>query len=160
MRKDGAAMAKINNLLPRYERKDGNPAPLPDASPPELVALARKQLDAGDDRQWAATLWAATRLALLDLARRKGIADDNLIKAARADAVADKDYISVATALDEMAEPDASGAKRHPRHYRLVLGDGFSLDSHHRMGIFKDYWWEGIHEDAVKFMKECYDTTP
>ena len=153
-------MAKIKNPLLDYGPENGNPAPLPDASPPDLVALARKQLDASDDRQWAATLWVATRLALLELARRKGIADDNLIKAARADEVTDKDYISIATALDEMDEPDASGAKRHPRHYRLVLGSGFSLDSHHRMGIFKDYWWEGIHEDTVKFMEECYDTTP
>ena len=141
---------------PHITRSD----PLPNATPLELVARARQQLDAGDDRQWAGTLWAAVRLAFLDLAVRYDLASEEFVADAKAADVDDDAYIPIATALDEMSKPDASGGKRHPRHFRLVLGGSFALRTHQVMGTLKDYWWEGSQEDTAAFIDECYDAAP
>ena len=133
---------------------------LPDATPLELVARARQYLDAGDDRQWAGALWAAIRLTFLDLAARHDLAGEEFIADSKAGQVDDDEYIPIAKALDAMDKPDGSGAKRHPRHYRLVLGSGVALRDHQILGIFKEYWWEDLHADTLEFMGECYDTTP
>ena len=132
--------------------------PLPDAAPLELVAQARKQLDAGDDRQWAGTLWAAVRLTFLDLAARHGLTSEEFIADAKAGKVDDDEYIPIAKALDEMDIP--GDKKRHYRHYRGKLGGGNSLGDHQRIGIYKDYWWEDIHSGTSAFIAECYDATP
>ena len=135
-----------------YVKRSGS---LPNATPLELVALARQQLDAGDDRQWGGTLWAAVRLTFLDLAARHGLASEEFIADAKAGKVDDEEYIPIAKALDEMDIP--GDKERHYRHYRGKLGGGNALGDHQRIGIYKDYWWEPIHASTLAFITECYD---
>ena len=42
--------------------------PFPDLSALELVAKAQREFESGDDRQWAASLWAAVHKTFLHLA--------------------------------------------------------------------------------------------
>ena len=153
-------MSQSADSAPKWTPYFTRSGPLPDATPLELVAQARKQLDAGDDRQWAGNLWAAVRLTFLDLAARHDLASEDFIADAKAGNVDDDEYIPIAKTLDEIKDLDASGAKRHPRHYRLALGSGLALRDHQQIGIFKEYWWEGSHESAGEFIDECYDAVP
>lgn len=145
-------MTQNTDSPPKWEPYIRRSDALPDATPLELVARARQLLDAGDDRQWAGTLWAAVRLAFLDLAVRHDLAGEDFIADAKTGSIDDDEYIPIAKALDAM---DTSGRKLH---YRGNLCGGGGLREHQRIGIYKDYWWEDIHTDTLAFIAECYDT--
>ena len=147
-------MSQSTDTAPKWTPYVKRSGPLPNATPLELVAQARQQLDSGDDRQWAGALWAAIRLTFLDLAARHDLATEEFIADAKAGNVDDVEYIPIAKALDAT---DASGRKLY---HRGALGDGASLGDHQRIGIYKDYWWEDIHTDTLTFITECYDATP
>ena len=149
-------MSQSTDTAPKWTPYVKRSGPLPNATPLELVAQARQQLDAGDDRQWAGALWAAIRLTFLDLAARHDLATEEFIADAKAGNVDDVEYIPIAKALDEMGSP--GDKKRHYRHYRGKLGGGNALGDHQRISIYKDYWWEDIHTDTLAFISECYDT--
>ena len=151
-------MSQTTDTTPKWTPYVKRSGPLPDAKPLELVAQARRQLDAGDDRQWAGTLWAAMRLTFLDLAAWHGLASEEFIADAKAGNVDDDEYIPIAKALDEMDSPD--NKKRHYRHYRGKLGGGNALGDHQHTLIYKDYWWETIHSSTLAFIAECYDAAP
>ena len=147
-------MSQSANSAPKWTPYFTRSGPLPSATPLELVAQARKQLDAGDDRQWAGTLWAAVRLTFLDLAARHDLASEDFIADAKAGNVEDDEYIPIAKALDEL---DTSGRNRRYRG-KWCAGDG--LREHQRIGIYKHYWWEWTHEGVETFINECYDANP
>ena len=77
--------------------------PFPDLSALELVAKAQRELEAGDDRQWAASLWAAVHKTFLHLAKNESIES--------------KDLIDIAEALDRQGH---SPARYHTG--RLITG--------------------------------------
>ena len=68
---------------PRYENAAATAMPsaplFPDRSALELVTVAQQEFDVGHDREWAATLWAATQKTFLDLAKAKSIDSVDLI---------------------------------------------------------------------------------
>jgi hypothetical protein len=111
----------------------------PDLSPQELVELAQRKLDAGDDRQWAAALWAATHKTFLDLAKSAYI-DSN-------------DLIEIAEALDQKDEARV-------QYYTGKLINGFTLREHSRSGALEDYWRGDVHQSAATFVKDCYAAAP
>ena len=58
--------------------------PFPDLSALELVAKAQREFESGDDRQWAASLWAAVHKTFLHLAKSEFIESKDLIDIAEA----------------------------------------------------------------------------
>ena len=107
----------------------------PDCSPQELVEMAQRELDAGDDRKWAAALWAATHKTLLHLAKRASIDSD--------------DPIEIAEALDH-------GDEARVQYYTGKLINGFTLREHSRSGALEDYWRGDVHQSAATFVRDCY----
>ena len=127
---------------PRRESAVGAAASVPsfpDFSAQELVELAQRKWDAGDDRQWVAALWAATHKTFLDLAKSAYI-DSN-------------DLIEIAEALDQKDEARV-------QYYTGKLINGFTLHEHSRSGALEDYWRGDVHQSAATFVKDCYAAAP
>ena len=122
-----------------WPQKGGNleVEPLPDASALDLLAKAKGEYDAGQDRKWAGTLLAALRVAYLDLGKANDVAGSNIE--------------DIAIALDRQDAGDRI------LHYRGNLSNADMLKYHHQTGAVPDYWHEGLYRDTVRFIEECYD---
>lgn len=124
---------------PRYENAAATAMPsaplFPDRSALELVTVAQQEFDVGHDREWAATLWAATQKTFLDLAKAKSI-----------DSV---DLIDIAESLDQ--EDDG-----RVLYYAGKLINGLTLREHSQSGSLEGYWHEDVHKSTVIFIRDCY----
>ena len=116
--------------------------PFPDAPPfadrdlPELLQQAGVAYDAGDVPHWAGILWADADRAVWQLGRRRGIAG--------------------ATTLEIMQCLDRQEPEQRPTYasFYSIIG---ALKVQCQTGPRDDYLGPNLYEDAVQFIRGCYD---
>jgi hypothetical protein len=113
--------------------------PFPDLSALELVAKAQREFESGDDRQWAASLWAAVHKTFLHLAKSEFIES--------------KDLIDIAEALDRQGHSPA-------RYHTGQLITGMMLREHCQSGALEAYWHNDVHDDMVSFVRDRHAAAP
>ena len=111
----------------------------PDLSALEMVAKAQREFEAGNDRQWAASLWAIVHKTFLQLAQSEFIEG--------------KDLIDVAETLDRKGHAQA-------RYHTGKLITGMMLREHCQSGALEAYWHIDVHNDRVSFVQDRHTATP
>ena len=105
----------------------------------ELVAKAQREFESGDDRQWAASLWAAVHKTFLHLAKSEFIES--------------KDLIDIAEALDRKGHAPA-------RYHTEQFITGMMLREHCQSGALEAYWHNDVHDDMVSFVRDRHAAAP
>lgn len=101
-----------------------------------LLQEARAAYDAGDVRRWAGALWAAADRAVGQLGQRRGIAG--------------------ATTLEILERLDRQEPGQRPTYASFYSTIG-ALKVHCQTGPRDDYLGPNLYEDALEFIRGCYD---